>query len=332
MEEKKENEIPHEHHHKKSLTEKIRENPWIIATFVLGILSVILLFTTFFGNITGNTISANSAGEKLLNFYTEMGISGLTIDSVKEVSGLYQVNLIYKEETIPMYMTKDGKNLIPGEALSPLEQISDDQTTQEEVPKSDKPSVELYVFTYCPYGLQMEKAMIPAIKLLGNKIDFRIRQIGAMHGDFEKVEAERQLCIEKEYPEKFLDYVLAFGENTEIGTCSGDATCLAPKLNTLFSKLGIDATKIESCMKSDGETLYNAEVQNAQSKGISGSPGLVINSVQTQSSRSSEAVKGVICSAFNDIPSECSTTLSTEQASAGFGAGTSSGTSASCGA
>ena len=33
----------------------------------------------------------------------------------------------------------------------------------------------------------MEKAMIPVVKLLGDKIDFTIRQIGAMHGDFEKL-------------------------------------------------------------------------------------------------------------------------------------------------
>ncbi|MDD5012645.1 MAG: thioredoxin domain-containing protein [Candidatus Nanoarchaeia archaeon] len=330
-EEKKEHEHhEHEHHKKNNLTEKIRENPWILTTFVLGILAVILVGTTVLGGFTGN-ISADSAGTKIMDFYNTMGVKGLTLESVTEVSGLYQVNLIYDGDVIPVYMTKDGKNLIPGSAISPLEPTSSDTNTETEVPKSDKPKVELYVFTYCPYGLQMEKAILPAINLLNSKIDFRIRQIGAMHGEYEKIEAERQLCVEKEYPDKFLNYILAFAEDTAIGSCNGDATCLTPKLNALYVQLGIDASKINSCMTADGEKLYNAEVSNANTNDVSGSPTLMINGVVASASRSPEGIKGVICSAFNTVPSECSQTLSTEQASAGFGAGTGSGSSsASC--
>jgi len=333
-EEKKENEHHEEHHaspKQNNLTEKIRENPWILASFIFGALSTILLLASLFGGFTGNAISGDGAANKLVGFYESLGVEGLKIESVKEVSGLYQVNLEYEGEIVSVYMTKDGKNLIPESALSPLEQTSSNNEEETEVPKSDKPKVELYVFTYCPYGLQMEKAIVPVVNLLKDKIDFSIRQIGAMHGEYEKIEAERQLCVEKEYPDKFLNYVLAFAENTEIGNCQGDATCLVPKLNTLYLSLGIDAEKINSCMNSDGEKLYNAEVSNANSNDVSGSPTLIINGAKTQSNRSPEAIKGLICNAFNNVPSECSQTLSTEQASAGFGAGTSSGSStASC--
>ncbi len=332
-EEKKEHEQVHEHHehsHKKNLTEKIRENPWILTTFIAGILAVILLISIFSGNFTGNVISSNNAGEKVINFYESVGISGLTLDSIKEVSGLYEVNINYQGKIIPVYLTKDGKNII--ESLTPTEITdSSSDTTPADVPKSDKPSVELYVFTYCPYGLQMEKAILPVVKLLRDKIDFKIRQIGAMHGEYEKIEAQRQLCIEKNYPTKFLDYILAFAEDTAIGSCSGDATCLAPKLNALYAKLGIGASKINSCITSEGLTMYNAEVQNAQSKGVSGSPTLIINGVNAQADRSPEAIKGTICNAFNDLASECTQTLSTASASPGFGSGTSSSSSsASC--
>jgi len=318
-----------EHSHKKiNITNKVRENPWMLATFACGVLILILLFSLFFGGFTGHTISAKSAGEKILEFYESAGIEGLTLESVKEVSGLYEVNLKYKEQIVPIYVTKDGKSFT--ESLNPTgDSVS--ETESKEVPKSDKPTVELYVFTYCPYGLQMEKAMISAVKLFGDKIDFKIRQIGAMHGEHEKLEAERQLCIEKNYPDKFLDYIIAFAENSAIGSCNGDATCLTPKLNALYSTLGISASTVNSCMTSEGETLYNAEVSNSAANDVSGSPTLIINGVNAESSRSPEAVKGVICSAFNNVPSECSQTLSTEQASAGFGAGTtSSSSSASC--
>jgi hypothetical protein len=227
-------------------------------------------------------------------------------------------------------MTKDGNYVISG--LIPLSSETQNQNQPaQNVPKTDKPSVELYVFTYCPYGTQMEKAVIPVVKLLGNKIDFKIRQIGAMHGEHEKIEAERQLCIEKNYPDKLLDYILAFVSDEKIGNCGGDATCLKPLINAIYSKLGIDEIKINSCMASDGESLYNVEVANAGQHGVSGSPTLIINGAETQANRSPEAVKGVICSAFNNVPSECSQTLSTDSASAGFGSTTSSDSStASC--
>ncbi len=336
-EEKKEHEHEqiHEHHehHKKNLTEKFRENPWVLSTLICGVLIIALLISTVSGGLMGN-ISSAAAGEKLLSFYEAAGVQNLTVASVKEVSGLYQVNLDYKGQTVPIYVTKDGKNLIPEASITPLDtssSSSNSNTQQTTVPKSDKPKVELYVFSYCPYGTQTEKAIIPVVKLLGDKIDFTIRQIGAMHGDFEKVEAQRQLCIEKNYPDKYLDYVLAF--DTDSSCPTGDATCVATKTGSIFSKLGIDASKINSCMPSDGLTMYNSEEQNAQKQGVSGSPTLIINGVDASvNDRSSEGIKGTICATFNNAPSECSQKLDTNQASPGFGTGTgSSSTSAACG-
>jgi protein-disulfide isomerase len=327
-EEKKEHEEHHEHHRKHDLTDKIRKNPWMLSTLVCGALVLILLVSTFFGGFTGQSISANAAGQKLVSFYESMGVSNITVNSVKEVSGVYQVNINYQGQTIPLYITKDGKNVIT--SLNPTETEETNTNTNTEVQKSDKPSVELYVFTYCPYGTQMEKAVIPAVKLLGDSINFKIRQIGAMHGEHEKLEAERQLCIEKLYPTKFLDYVLKFAENSAIGTCNGDTACLTPQLVNIYGPLGIDAAKINTCIANEGETMYNAEVSNAESKGVSGSPTMIINGATVQSERNPEAVKGTICSAFNNAPSTCSTALSTTASSAGFGSGSGSSTSASC--
>jgi protein-disulfide isomerase len=335
-EEKKEHEAEHQEHHKKhNLTAKARENPWMISTLVCGALVLILLISAFSGGFIGNSLSANAAGEKLVNFYKGVGVENLTYESVQEVSGIYQVNINYQGQTIPLYITKDGKNIIT--SLSPTEKntsasSSSSTTTQAEIPKTSKPTVELYVFSYCPYGTQMEKAILPAIKLLGDSIDFKIRQIGAMHGDFEKVEAERQLCINKLYPTKYLDYVSKFVSDSTIGACSGDATCLTPKLVGIYGPLGIDAAKVNSCMASDGETMFTAEESNANAKGVTGSPTLFINGVTSEAARNSEAIKGAICSAFTSVPSACSTTLSTDSPSAGFGSTTSSSSSsaASC--
>ncbi len=340
-EEKKEHEhsehehTEHEsHHHKKNFTEKFRQNPWILATLIFGVIVLVLLISTVTGGLTGN-LSSNAAGQRLLQFYQSVGIQNLSVSDVKDVSGLYQVDLLYNGKTIPVYITKDGKSFT--ESLTPLSLPSDtssssssSSSSNQQVPKSDKPKVELYVFAYCPYGIQMEKAMIPVVKLFGNQIDFAIRQIGAMHGDFEQVEAQRQLCINKYYPDKYLDYVLAFDSDSSCST--GDATCVATKTTSIYAKLGIDASKINSCMTSEAPAMYNAEEQNAQAQGVSGSPTLIINGVVSNADRSEEGVKGAICSAFNNVPSLCSQTLSTTQESPGFGSGSSSSSSSSqCG-
>jgi len=172
---------------------------------------------------------------------------------------------------------------------------------------------------------------LPVVKLLGDKIDFKIRQIGEMHGPFEEVEAKRQLCIEKEYPTKLFDYVDKFVSDAKVGSCRGTADCVNPIISSIYTSLGIDESKIDSCMKSDGETLYKAEEANAKKMGVSGSPTLFINGVQSRAGRNSASYLSGICSAFNVAPSECNATVSSTTPSPGFGGSTTSAsTDAKC--
>ena len=315
-----------------------RDKPWVVSTFVLGILVILLLVGSL--GITGGTVSEKSAGDAILSLANSQGADAELVNVVKE-GDFYKVTLSIDGNNVPVYVTKDGKyftsSLIPlteqTQETSPNSN-SNSNTPAQDIPKSTNPSVELYVFTYCPYGTQSEKGIIPVVELLGDKIDFKIRQIGAMHGEYEKIEAERQLCIEKEYPAKYLDYVLAFALNSEIGACGGEATCVGPKIDALYTKLGISKAKIESCIASDGLTIYNAELSNSQKVGVSGSPTLIINGVKISSARDSASYLDVVCQAFSDgsVPIECGEQLSSASPSAGFGTGTTSGgaTAAQC--
>lgn len=316
------------------IQKQVKKNPWVISTFVLGIIALILLVIVFRGGITGNVISADVAGEKLIAFANAQGADA-TLVKVNDNGEFYEVVVSINGQELPLYVTKDGEfftqALIPltGEVVS---NTNPNTQTPVEVPKSDKPNVELYVFTYCPYGTQSEKGILPVIELLGDKINFKIRQIGAMHGEYEKIEAERQLCIEKQYPTKFLDYVAGFASNAEVGNCKGDATCVAPLIDALYTKLGVDKAKIESCMKSDGVRLYAAEETNSKTQGVSGSPTLIVNGEKVQSGRDSASYLETICSAFNTAPAECDKVLSSASPSPGFGASTSTGSASSAAA
>lgn len=202
------------------------------------------------------------------------------------------------------------------------------------VPKTDKPKVELFVMSYCPYGLQMEKAYAPVFDLLRNKADLSIKFVNyAMHGQKEVEENTRQYCIQKEQPAKYQAYLKCF--------FAGDANGAAPDYKTCLSKAGVNVSSLNSCYsqtdKQYGITAkYNDRgswlsgqfpqypINDAENKqyGVQGSPTLVINGVESSAGRTPEAVKQAICNAFNVAPSECGQTLSTASFQPGFGLAT----------
>lgn len=317
-----------------NLTGSFRANPWVLATIVLSIVTIILLVGGL-GGITGGAVGTASQSDveaKVMSFVKSQVDGNITLVNTSMVSGLYEVVISLDGREIPLYVTADGKNLVQGVTpLDALIQASSNKTTQTtEVPKSDKPKVEAFIFSYCPYGLQFEKALSPVYTLLKNKADINIVYIGAMHGEYEKVESLRQLCILKNYgKDKLWQYLDKFDINTQIGSCGGQDACLTPLIEPIFTQLGIDKNKINSCMSTDATSLYNADGARASELGISGSPTFVINGVQVSVGRTPEAIKQAVCSAFNTAPSECSQTLSTASASAGFGSSTSSSSSSS---
>jgi hypothetical protein len=309
-------------------------NDWKIFSGILAVVIIVLLVIMFYGRITGNVIGGASdkdIGASVVSFAQAQGINA-TLVSVDKKNGLFEVVLSMQGRDVPVYVTSDGKNLIP--SLIPLTgaATSDTKTDTQpkEVPKTDKPVVEAYIFSYCPYGTQFEKALVPVYDLLKNKADINIVAIGAMHGDFEKVESYRQVCIEKLYGrDKLFSYLKSFDENADIGKCSGTDTCVNPLIAKIYTSLSIDKSKVDACMAKDAQALYDAQNAKASEKGIGGSPTFVINGVEVSVDRTPEAIKEAVCNAFTTKPSECSKSLSTTALSAGFGssAGTSSGAS-----
>ncbi len=317
--------------------EKIKSNPWVMVSIVLGIVVIVLLFMVLRGGVTGNVISGDQAGNDIVTYLNEKTGGGVEYVRNEDIGSLYKVTVSYQGQEIPVYTTKDGKYFVQGAIPMTGEVVGNlaaDTETPKDVPKSDKPKVQAFIFSYCPYGLQFEKALFPVYDLLKNKADINIVAIGAMHGEYEKQESLRQISIEQLYSrDKLFAYLKEFNANTNIGSCGGDDTCLNKYLPAIYSKLGIDKTKVENYMKADALTIYDAQGSEASGLGISGSPTFVINGVQVQVSRNADAIKKAVCSAFNTAPSECSQTLSTASPGAGFGtsaSGSASSAAAGC--
>lgn len=325
----------HEHSEHADHSEHVhkRRNDWKIFSGILGVVIIILLVFLFYGKITGTgSVSSTVAGQKVIDFALAQGIDAKLV-KVEKKDTLYGVVLLMQGKEVPVYVTLDGKNLVP--SIVPLDKdTSATDTTQtpstpQEVPKSAKPKVEAYIFSYCPYGLQFEKALFPVYDLLKNKADINIVAIGAMHGEYEKIESYRQVCIEKLYgKDKLFKYLKAFNENAEVGNCRGTATCVDPLIAKIYTSLSIVKSNVDSCMAKDAQALYDAQGAKASSLGIGGSPTFVINGVQVQVDRTPDAIKEAVCNAFNTKPSECDKKLSTSAMSAGFGASSGSAASA----
>lgn len=262
----------------------------------------------------GNEIIEGDKAVKILMDYLEKKDDRIiSYDSYKDLGSLYEVEVIvnYQNRKISykFYITKDGQYNLMG-AISTSDNSSSSHTKLTKiVPKSDKPKIELFIMSYCPYALQMERGIIPVFNALGDKIDEKIRFIHyTMHGDEEVTENYRQLCIREEQGDKYIDYLSTFMEK-------GDYT-------SALINAEIDISKLDACMSSTGNSkdYYASDSKLSQQYEVKGSPTLIINGVEvTRFSRDSASILKTICSAFNTAPSECSTlNLSSTKPSAGF--------------
>lgn len=148
-----------------------------------------------------------------------------------------------------------------------------------------KPQIELFVMSYCSFGVEAEKKLIPFIKKYGERIDFQLRFIAekkveegkseddletlkfeSLHGEPEVLEDMRQTVIAQLYPDKYLDYVL----------------CRADHLKKAWSecaiKTGIDVARVSAMMEStDAKALFVENIKRSAELSITASPTVVID-------------------------------------------------------
>lgn len=353
MEETK-NDFKVEHHSHDETTNSNNSkkyNIWMIASIILAIAVIVLLVFMFKGGVTGKVVKGDDAGKKLVDFLNGRTGGGVEYISYEDKGDIYQVTVSYQGQNIPVFITKDGEYFVQGAV--PLSNNTDTEPVEPEctadadcqvgeicqagacipepkdVPKADKPKVELFVMTHCPYGTQAEKGMIPAMKALGTKADVKIRFVHYfMHGDKEEKETYNQVCIREEQNAKYLTYLECFLAST--GSEADAAKCL--------DTAKIDKTKLNACLADDNKKAkeyYKIDSDLSNKYGVQGSPTLIINGVEATSARDSASYLNTVCSAFNKAPTaECAKKVTSTSPSPGFGtAAAASGTAsdASCG-
>lgn len=292
---------------------------------------------------------AKAKTEKFINENLIQPGNEVTISDIKEENGLYKLTVKFTSgQTVDSFLSKDGNRFYPQVYdIAALEaqkngqtntNAANSQTASKDIPKTDKPKVELFVMAFCPYGTQIEKGMLPVVNTLKDKIDFQVKFCDySMHGKQEIDEQLNQYCIETEQAGKYLSYLKCFLD------AGKGADCL--------KSTGIDQTKMSACVaKTDAKfkvtanyndkttwlsgqyPLFDVYKDDNTKYNVQGSPTLVINGVESSAGRDATSLLKAICGAFNTQPEECKTVLSTTAPSTGFGFDASGPNSAaSCG-
>ncbi len=180
------------------------------------------------------------------------------------------------------------------------------------IPKTNKPKAELFVMSYCPYGMDMEQnAFIPAYNLLKDKADISVKFVSyAMHGKQEVEENTRQFCAQQQDADKYFKYLNCFNATNNSANCLQQAGLDEKKLNRCIDdtnkKYGIlDKYNDQSTWLSGRYPLYPIHEELNNTYGVQGSPTLVINGAQVNADRTPAGVAAAICAAFNKAPAEC---------------------------
>ncbi|HKL17230.1 MAG TPA: hypothetical protein VJ900_02640 [Patescibacteria group bacterium] len=289
--------------------------------------------------------SEQKIGENTLSFVNNNLLQPGTSASLSKAScnsgvDLCNVQFNVQGQKIDSYVSSDGKIFFP-EAIN-IEDFkaslkSNQSQTQEEVPTSDKPSVNLFIMSYCPYGLQAQKAMLPSLDLLKQEAEIDVNFVNyAMHDKEELDENLLQYCLQSQNRSEYIKYLNCFVEKGDSSTCLGDLDFNKSKLNSCIDETDKEYEITKNYNNKDtwingSYPKFSVEDDLNQKYQVAGSPTLVINGVQVSPNRTPEAYKNAICQAFNNPPKDCEKTLSQNTPVASFGTETTNqNTDASC--
>ncbi|MDP2930409.1 MAG: hypothetical protein Q8N56_02250, partial [bacterium] len=261
-----------------------------------------------------------------------------TLKKISSQTNVYKIDLEIDGNGTIVYVSKDGKLLfLGGYDLTETAIPENGQESQTPPPTSVKPDVKLFVMSYCPFGLQAEKAYLPVYELLKDRADLGIYFINyAMHGKQEIDENLKQYCIQKEQNSKFSQYLSCFVKSGVSASCLTTAQIDQQKMNSCVSKTDneFNITSLYNDQSSwvNGQyPQFNIHKALNDQYGVQGSPTLIINGVEiTLKQRSPEALKSIVCQAFETKPAECDQKLSETVVGSGFGEGTGNSSGGAC--
>jgi protein-disulfide isomerase len=194
------------------------------------------------------------------------------------------------------------------------------------VTKGDnKPQIDFFVMSYCPFGNQAEEGIEPVYQLLKDNAEFKPHyviysnyggggsdyciangQLCSMHGIQELNQNIREACVLRDNGiDAWFDFALAMNKQCSASNADSCWTNVA-------KGLGLDTAAISACQSKDGEALMRADFELGQTLGVQGSPTVFVEGIDYSGGRNAESFKSAMCAYYDNAPSECQTKLAGE--------------------
>ncbi len=172
--------------------------------------------------------------------------------------------------------------------------------------KAEAAKLEMFVMSQCPYGVQVENAVAPVKKQLGDKLDLTIHYIGdgdksnlqSLHGPAEVKGDITQLCVNKLAAAKSIDFITCQNKNPR---------AVDTNWKDCAKEVGVDDGKISACADGDeGKALLVASFEEAKKRGANGSPTMFLNGEPYEGGRKSRDFLQAACDTFStNKPEAC---------------------------
>jgi glutaredoxin len=169
------------------------------------------------------------------------------------------------------------------------------------------PTLEVFVMSQCPYGVQVEQALEPVREKLGAAVDLQIEYIGqgepgafsSLHGPNEVKGNIAQLCAREQMDGDAMPFIACQNE---------DMKAVHTNWTACGEELGLDVAALTACVDGDhGQELLAASFALAQEKGAKGSPTMFLDGEPYQGGRKPTDFLRAMCGTYgDDAPQACS--------------------------
>ncbi|MBI5488645.1 MAG: hypothetical protein HY905_15025 [Deltaproteobacteria bacterium] len=171
-----------------------------------------------------------------------------------------------------------------------------------------KGSLQVFVMSQCPYGVQALDAMREVLTAFGSDITFDVHYIAdasgdgfqSMHGQGEVDEDIRELCAKKLYRDgnKFMDYIWCRNKDIRNAAWQGCAT-----------EAGMDVAALETCSTGDqGRQLLREDAALGRALGFNSSPTWLVDNKRQAGGFDPRTIQQAICQGSPQFQG-CSATL-----------------------
>jgi len=273
--------------------------------------------------------------------FVAQGATGVVAElkSNEEVNSLYKICVDVKQDgevagTECLFATKDGKKALievfdldtpiietPVDDNPPADTAGPSAASCDSVEKLEKPALDVFVVSRCPFGIQSMNGVVSVAQLLAEDADITVRYIStvntdgtvsAMHGAEELLENRRQICIREQSADKYWDYIKCYVETGDTATCETSAA--------------IDSGALSTCVaEKSTEYLIADAFWNGEDRSRLASPTFYLNGAELDEgsfdsyNRSPEGIKNRVCCGMLAEADACSEQLQTAKPPTTFG-------------